>query len=68
MLDIVRQARCNQAAAETLLGRLVAGQPTEPQVIITDNLASYIPAVKKVFPQAEHRAHMGLNNRAENSH
>jgi putative transposase len=40
VLDIVLQERRNQAAAETLLGRLVAGQPTEPRVIITDQLAS----------------------------
>jgi putative transposase len=68
VLDIVLQARRNQDAAEVLLGRLVEGQPTAPRVLITDKLASYVPAIKKVFPQAEHRAHKGLNNRAENSH
>jgi len=68
VLDILLQERRNQDAAETLLGRLVQGQPTEPRVIVTDKLASYVPAIKKVFPQAEHRAHKGLNNRAENSH
>ena len=62
------QERRNQAAAEVLLRRLVEGQPTAPRVIITDKLTNYIPAIKKVFPQAEHRAHKGLNNRAENSH
>jgi putative transposase len=68
VLDIVLQARRNQAAAETLLGRLVAGQPTEPRVIVSDKLVSYVPAIRKMFPQAEHRAHKGLNNRAEHSH
>jgi len=68
VLDIVLQARRNQEAAETLLGRLVAGQPTAPRVIVTDKLVSYIPAIKRVFPQTEHRAHKGLNNCAENSH
>jgi putative transposase len=33
-----------------------------------DKLASYIPTIKKLFPQAEHRVHKGLNNRAANSH
>ena len=47
---------------------LRSGQPTAPRVIVTDKLASYVPAIKKVFPRAEHRAHKGLNNRAENSH
>jgi hypothetical protein len=35
-------------------------------VVITDKLASYPPAVRKVLPTAEHRRHKGLNNRAEN--
>jgi len=68
VLDIVLQERRNQEAAEVLLRRLVEGQPTEPRVIITDKLASYVPALKKLFPRAEYRAHKGLNNRAENSH
>ena len=66
--DIVLQERRNQAAAEVLPRRLVKGQPPEPRVIITDKLASSVPAMKPVFPRAEHRAHKGLNNRAENSH
>jgi putative transposase len=68
VLDVILQARRNQAAAETLLERLVAGQPTTPRVIVTDRLASYVSAIKKVFPGADHRTHKGLNNRAENSH
>jgi len=68
VLDIFLQERRNQEAAAVLLRRLVEGLPTEPRVIVTDKLASYSPAIKKVFPQAEHRAHQGLNNQAENSH
>src|SRR5207245_6327892 len=40
----------------------------EPRVIITDKLASYVPAIKRVAPNADHRRHKRLNNRAENSH
>jgi putative transposase len=36
--------------------------------VITDKLASYPPALRRVLPRAEHRRHKGLNNRAENSH
>jgi len=36
--------------------------------VITDKLASYPPAIRRVLPHAEHRRHKGLNNRAENSH
>jgi putative transposase len=37
-------------------------------VVITDKLASYVPALKRVLPRTEHRRHKRLNNRAENSH
>jgi len=40
----------------------------EPRAVITDKLASYPPALKRVLSTAEHRRHKGLNNRAENSH
>jgi putative transposase len=40
----------------------------EPRVVITDKLASYPPALRRVLPSSEHRRHKGLNNRAENSH
>jgi putative transposase len=36
--------------------------------VITDKLASYVPAIKSVLPRREHRRHKRLNNRAENSH
>ena len=36
--------------------------------MITDKLASYPPALRRVLPLAEHRRHKRLNNRAENSH
>jgi putative transposase len=68
VLDILVQRRRNQEAAETFLRRVVAGCGYEPRVVITDKLASYPPAVRRVLPQAEHRRHKGLNNRAENSH
>jgi putative transposase len=68
VLDILVQERRNQEAAERFLRRVVAGEPGEPRVVVTDKLASYHPAIKKVLPHTEHRQHKGLNNRAENSH
>jgi putative transposase len=41
---------------------------TVPRVIVTDKLRSYGAAHHEVMPFVEHRAHKGLNNRAENSH
>ena len=68
VLDVFLQERRNQAAAEAFLRRLVQGQQGESRVIVTDKLASYTPAITKLFPRAEHRRHKGINNRVENSH
>jgi putative transposase len=68
VLDLLVQSRRNQEAAEAFLRRVVDGCGYQPRVIITDKLASYPPAVRRVLPQTEHRRHKGVNNRAENSH
>jgi putative transposase len=68
VLDILVQERRNQEAAERFLRRVLASEEVAPRVVVTDKLASYPPALKRVPPQAEHRRHKGLNNRAENSH
>jgi putative transposase len=39
-----------------------------PRVLITDKLASYGVARRRVMPGVEHRRSKYLNNRAENSH
>ena len=67
VLDILVQKRRNQAAAETVLRRVVESYPEAPRVAVTDKLASYGPAIKQVVPRSEHRQHKGLNNRAENA-
>jgi putative transposase len=68
VLDILVQSRRDQQAAETFLRGVLAATGNEPRVVITDKLASYPPAIRRVLPTAEHRRHKGLNNRAENSH
>ena len=68
VLDILVQERRNQEAAERFLRRVLEGESVAPRVVVTDKLASYPPALKRVLPQTEHRRHKGLNNRAENSH
>jgi putative transposase len=68
VLDILVQQRRDQLAAETFLRRVLAAAGSEPRVVITDKLASYPPAMRRVLPQTDHRRHKGLNNRAENSH
>jgi putative transposase len=69
VLDILVQARRDQHAAERFLRRVLdAEENAEPRVVITDKLASYVPAIRRVLPNSEHRRHKRLNNRAENSH
>src|SRR5437870_12078696 len=69
VLDILVQERRDQVAAERFLRRVLDGEAgSEPRVVITDKLASYPPALRRVLPNTEHRRHKGLNNRAENSH
>ena len=68
VLDILVQERRDQEAAERFLRRVLEGEGVTPRVVVTDKLASYPPALKRVLPQTEHRQHKGLNNRAENSH
>jgi putative transposase len=68
VLDILVRQRRDQHSAETFLRRVLASAGSEPRVVITDKLASYPPALRRVLPNTEHRRHTGLNNRAENSH
>ena len=40
----------------------------EPRVVVTDKLRSYIKQIKTLAPDADHRAHDGLNSAIEVSH
>ena len=68
VLDILVQERRDQHAAECFLRRVLNGEAQAPRVVVTDTLASYPPALRRVLPGVEHRRHKGLNNRAEHSH
>src|SRR5712691_6663897 len=68
VLDILVQSRRDQQAVECFLRQVVDGVGYEPRVVITDKLASYPPAIRRVLPNTEHWRHKRLNNRAENSH
>ena len=66
--DILVQERRNQSSVERFLQCVLQSCEYEPRVVITDKLASYAPAIRRVLPRTEHRRHTRLNNRAENSH
>ena len=67
VLDILVQPRRNAKAARRFLGKLVT-QFGAPRVVVTDKPRSYTKPVQTLAPDADHRAHKGLNNRIENSH
>lgn len=68
VLDEIVQRRWDKRAAKRLLVGLLKRQGWRPRRIVTDKLATYGAARRKVAPGIEHRSHKGLNNRAENFH
>ncbi len=67
VLDIPVQTRRNAKAAKRFFRKLVS-QFGEPRVVITDKLRSYIKPIKTLAPDADLRAHKGLNKAIEVSH
>lgn len=68
VLEEILQPRRDRKAAKRLLRRLLKNADQPPKRMVTDKLASYAAAKREIAPGLEHRAHKGLNNRAENSH
>ena len=67
VLDILVQKQRNAKAAKRFLKRLI-GRFGTPRVVVTDKLRSYTRPIGHLAPDADHRAHKGLNNRIEGSH
>lgn len=67
VLDILVQSHRNAKAAKRFLKNLI-DRFGDPRVVITDKLRSYVKPISNLAPNADHRAHKGLNNRAEGSH
>jgi putative transposase len=68
VLDILVTSRRDAKAATRFLRKLLKGLEYVPRVLVTDKLASYGVARRRVMPGVEHRRSKYLNNRAENSH
>src|SRR5437764_2557474 len=68
VLDILVQSRRNAKAAARFFRKLLKGLEYAPRVLVTDKLASYGVAQRRLMPGVEHRRSKYLNNRAENSH
>ena len=65
-IDVFLQRRRNKKSAIRFLSRLLGNHPA-PHVMVTDKLKSYIKPIRHMMPYDQHRAHKGLNNRAENA-
>ena len=68
VLDILVTSRRNTTAAIRFFRKLLTGLRYVPRVLVTDKLASYHAARRRVLRSVEHRQSKYLNNRAENSH
>jgi transposase-like protein len=68
VLDILVQQQRDRQAADTFLQFVIASTASERRVVMTDQLLSYPPTLRRVLRNVDHRRHKGLNNRAENSH
>jgi putative transposase len=66
----VNSGRCqgDAKAATRFVRKLLTRLRSVPRVLVTDKLASYGVAHRRLMPGVEHRRSKYLNNRAENSH
>jgi putative transposase len=68
VLDILVTSRRDTTAATRFFHKLLTGWQYVPRVLVTDKLASYPAARRRILPSVQHRRSQYLNNRAENSH
>jgi putative transposase len=68
VLNILVTSRRDAKAATRFFRKLLKGLEYMPRVLVTDKLASYPVAHRRLIRSVEHRRSKYLNNRAENSH
>ncbi|HKR52288.1 MAG TPA: IS6 family transposase [Pseudonocardiaceae bacterium] len=68
VLDILVTSRRDATAATRFFRKPLTGLQAVPRVLVTDKLASYGVAHRRLMRGVEHRRSKYLNNRAENSH
>ena len=68
VLDILVTSHRDAKAATRFFRKLLKGLEYVPRVLVTDKLASYGVAHRRLMPGVEHRRSKYLNHRAENSH
>lgn len=68
VLDILVTSRRDAQAATRFFRKLLRGLRSAPRVLVTDKLAGYGAAHRRLMRSVEHRRSKYLNNRAEKSH
>ena len=68
VLDILVTSRRDAKAATRFFRKLLTDLEYLPRVLVTDKLATYGVAHRRLMHSVEHRRSKYLNNRAENSH
>ena len=62
VLDVLVQSRRHAVAAIKFVRPLLTARRYVPRVLVTDKLASYVPAHRVVMPSVEHRQSKYLNS------
>ena len=68
VVDVLLQAKRDEAAAKRFFRRLLRSHGGEPRKIVTDKLRSYGVAHRELTPEVIHSTKQYENNRAEQSH
>lgn len=68
VLDILIQSRRDRRAAKRFFRKLLKGQRSGPNRLVTDKLGSYSVAHQEIMPTVPHDTRRWSNNRAEVSH
>ena len=68
VLDVLVTSRRDAKAATRFFRKVLKGARYVPRVLVTDKLASYGVAHRRLTPGVQHRTSKYLNNRVENSH
>ena len=63
MLDVLVTSRRDAKAATRFFPKVLTGLEYVPRVLVTDKLASYEVARRRLIPGVEHRRSKYLNNR-----
>ena len=68
VIDVLLQQRRDAASARRIFRHVLARLGSDPRMIVTDKLGSYVVARRELLPGGAHDTRRYANNRAELSH